>query len=407
MVGYLRTGKKEECLGCEACAQICGKNAISIITDDEKFRYPKVDQKLCVHCGKCNLVCPVETPPNRFNEDKYVFGGYCHDERIRFESTSGGAFSVIANVFCDKNYVIFGATADGLNVYHTKVESVKSIKKIRKSKYSQSRIFDSYNEVKKYLSEGKKVLFSGTPCQIAALSNYLRGSNIDNLLTVEVVCEGVPSPLYVEKYKSYLEKNKKASLSEFDYRYKGKAIFGKGKWDFQIQRVILNTERGEKILKKDRWFNPFWSIWLQHLMSRPSCYQCPFTNAKRVADISLGDLWGIHIFCPDLYGENGGTSLVIANSSKGKKYVKLAQKFMYGHCIRFEDAIKYQGPLRKSIDMNTSREEFMKDLKSDMTYEDINRKWSKKPTIKLLIQKYIYGNRQKIFIWKNFKRKRG
>ena len=176
-----------------------------------------------------------------------------------------------------------------------------------------------------------------------------------------------------------------------------------GKWDFQQMQII--TEDMKTQLKKDRWFNPFWSIWLKHLMSRPSCYECPFTNSERVADITLGDLWGVHIYCPELYGKNGGASLVIGNTEKGKKVIEKATKNMYGHELQFEDALKYQGPMRKHIPDNPRRDEFMADLRSDMDYQQLTKKWADKPSIKLLYQKYIWGNRQKIFVWNLFHKK--
>lgn len=162
----------------------------------------------------------------------------------------------------------------------------------------------------------------------------------------------------------------------------------------------------KKTLKKDRWFNPFWSIWLKHLMSRPSCYECPFANSERVADISLGDLWGVHIYCPELYGRNGGASLVVCNTEKGKEVFEKAKSLMFGHELRFEDALKYQGPMRKHIADNPYREEFMSDLRSDMSYKELTRKWADKPSLKLLFQKYIWGNRQKVFVWNIKNRKK-
>lgn len=158
----------------------------------------------------------------------------------------------------------------------------------------------------------------------------------------------------------------------------------------------------KRVLIKDRWFNPFWSVWLQHLMSRPSCYQCKYAEKGRTADITLGDLWGVHLYCPELYGNNGGSSLVVCNTQKGKDVFNKAEKLMYGHELKFEDALKYQGPMRKHIDENPQRTHFMLDLQSDMNYETINKKWAKKPTLKLLWQKYVWGNRQKIFVWNLF-----
>ena len=412
--GYLNTYNKDECFGCEACVQVCSKNAIKMVEDCEGFRYPVVNDSICINCGLCNSVCPYENPPKKMQSSNYAFGGYIKDENIRFSSTSGGAFSAIVDAYCDENYAIFGAASDGLNIFHTYITNKKDIGIFRKSKYSQSKIGTSYKDVRTFLLSGKKVLFSGTPCQIAGLKKYLRNTNTTNLLTVEVVCEGIPSPLYIRKYEKSLEKKYGRKIESLDYRYTGKSCFncgkwdfkamkvntkigGGGKWDFQVMKTRLVDNKKEIIV--DRWFNPFWSIWLQHLMSRPSCYECPFAKSERIADITLGDLWGVHLYCPELYGNNGGASVVFANSDRGKEILLKAQEKMYGHELEVNAALKYQGPMRKHIDSNPSRSDFIKDLQSDMRYEDINKKWAKKPTLKLLWQKYVWGNRQKIWLW--------
>lgn len=424
MAGYLIDKDKGKCYGCEACVQICPKSALKMEEDDEGFRYPILNKDLCVKCNLCHQVCLYENMPVRYGKDKYVFGGYIKDEEVRFESTSGGAFSAIVDTFCDDNYVIFGAESKGLLVWHSYITDKKNLAKFRKSKYSQSKMGKSYQQAKDFLNSGKKVLFSGTPCQISGLKAFLRNTNQDNLLTVEVICEGVPSPLYIRKYEQSLKKKFGALIESIDYRYKGHSFLGHHKWDFKIMRVLTNNILGmarwdfeimrttvmmndnkKKVIEKDRWFNPFWYIWLKHLMSRPSCYECLFTTTERTADISLGDLWGVHIYCPELYGKNGGSSLAIANTEKGKSVLKKAEGSMYGHELRFEDALRYQGPMRKHIEMNPKREQFMQDLKSEMDIEDINRKWADKPSIKLLWQKYVWGNRQKVFVWSIWNRK--
>ena len=397
---FLNTHNKENCFGCEACVQVCPKNAIKMVEDNEGFRYPKIDKDKCVNCGLCHKTCPYTNMPKRYKDDKYTFGGYHNNWDIRSKSTSGGAFSAIVESYCDKNYVIFGAATDGLKVHHTYIKDVKDIDIFRKSKYIQSEMGNSYQQVKKFLNEGKKIIFSGTPCQIAGLRTYLKDTNISNLLTVEVICEGVPSPHYVKKYTEYLSKKYNSKVKEIDYRYTNPyKIFKKkhGKWDFQVMRIMFEDGR---IIKKDRWLNPFWNIWLNHLMSRPSCYNCQFTDTSRVADITLGDLWGIHLFCPELYGNNGGASLIICNTDKGKDIFNKAKKNLYGHELDFNTAIKYQSPLRKPIDKNARREEFIMDLtNSNFDYKKLCKKWYKKPTLKFMLQKYFYGNRQKIFLW--------
>lgn len=395
---YLDTDNKTECFGCEACAQICPKNAIEMKADVEGFRYPAINMEYCINCGLCRKVCPQSDTLIKHDDNKYVFGGYHIDKEIRFESTSGGAFSAIVDVFCDENYVIFGAEASGVEVTHHYIQNKDELNKFRKSKYAQSNINGAYDLTKKFLLSGEKVLFSGTPCQIAALKMFLKNIDQTNLLTVEVICEGIPSPHYILKYEEYLNKKFGAGIKTLDYRYTGNGILSRWKWDFQIMKIKLTN--GRKKIIKDRWVNPFWSVWLDHLMSRPSCYKCPFAEPGRIADITLGDLWGVHLYCPELYGKNGGSSLVVGNTSKGIDTVKKAQKRMHGHELQFEQALAYQSPMRKHIGSNPNRAEFMADLASGMSYVSINKKWSKRPTFKLLCQKYIWGNRQKILVWK-------
>lgn len=395
---YLSTNKKSECFGCEACAQVCPKKAINIFEDEEGFRYPEIKNELCINCGLCHKVCPAYNMPEASKDTKFAYGGYHKSDEVRHRSTSGGAFTAIAQAWCDENYVVYGAASKGLDVYHYGIEDIRNLSVICKSKYSQSRIGDTFKDVRADLKAGKKVLFSGTPCQVAGLKAFLKNEDTSELLLVEVICEGVPSPHYIRKLNEHFLHKYGSPIKTLDYRSKGsRKKLSSFKWDFQIMSVEL--ENG-KVLKKDRWFNPYWTIWLDHLMSRPSCYECPFTTTERQADISLGDLWGVHLYCPELYGKNGGASLVICNTEKGKELWQKAKENFIGHELDFETALKYQGPMRKSIDENPRRTEFMHDLeKKNISYTDICSKWAKKPSIKLLFQKYIWGNRQKVFVW--------
>lgn len=394
--------EKAKCTGCETCSQVCAKHAISMVEDSEGFRYPSIDSSMCVDCGLCKKICPIENMPVRFDSDKLAFGGYIKDSEIREKSTSGGAFSAIAEAWCDSNYVIFGAETKGLEVHHGYICNKSELDRFRKSKYTQSVIDNSYKQAKVFLNEGKKVLFSGTPCQIAGLRSYLGNDSFANLLTVEVICEGVPTPHYVRKFSQYIEKKHGAPIESIDYRYKDG-----GRWDFQVMLLnITSKSHLHRTFKCDRWFNPFWSIWLQHLMSRPSCYECRFTDISRVADISLGDLWGVHLYCPDLYGNNKGASLIICNTEKGKEALRKSQELLYGHELRFEDALRFQGPMRKSISLNPQRQRFMEDIVS-LDYETIVKKWAKKSSFKLLFQKYVFGNNAQKVLWYKIKKKLG
>lgn len=401
--GFLNTNIKNECVGCQACKSVCPTHAIAMTEDDEGFFYPLVDKKKCVGCGLCHKVCQKEDTII-FNKGKqYAFGGYALNDTVRMNSTSGGVFSIIANKCIDNGYTVFGVEGNGLNVFHSYTTNKVGVEKFRKSKYIQSDVRDSFIDVKRMLSDNKSVLFSGTPCQIEGLYKFLKISNVETnkLLSVEVVCEGLPSPLYVKKYIDYLEKKHKSRFLNLDYRSKTGRINRMGKWDFQIEKISLKKNKGTtKTLYKDRWFNPFWYIWLNHLMSRPSCYNCDFARCQRVADITLGDLWGVHLYCPELYGENKGSSLILCNTKKGLDTFSSIEEHLFEHELPIAEAIKYQSPLRKPIASNPRRSDFVNDLKSELSYKSIIKKYYKKPSFSLLFKKYIYGNRQKIFFWK-------
>ena len=398
--GYLATGDKAQCFGCEACAQACVRGAIKMLADEEGFRYPEIDEAQCVHCGQCRRVCPVVHPPKRNPPPMSVFGGYVLDEAVREESTSGGFFSALADAWCKDDTLVFGAIANGLAVRHCGVKHRDGIAPFRKSKYLQSEMGDCYRQVKAALAGGTRVLFSGTPCQIAGLKTFLVAADHPNLLTVEVVCEGVPTPHYIQKFASWLGERLGGTVQTIDYRFKDGH-----RWDFEALLASLQNPNGGIFKwKQDRWFNPFWSIWLQHLISRPSCYQCPFAAPERLADVTLGDLWGVHLYCPELYGHNGGASLAFCNTEKGLEAIKDAQPRLYGHFLPLETALRYQGPMRGHIAENPCREKCMADLRN-MPFAAFTRKWAKKPGLRLLFSKYVWGNRQKVWLWNRVARR--
>lgn len=396
----IENNPKHSCCGCEACVLKCPKGAISMHEDDEGFVYPTVDKEACVECGVCEKVCQYISPVQKHDTPLLAYGGHNVDAEVLDQSTSGGAFSTIVDFWCDDNYVIFGAESKGLKVFHSFITDKALLKKFRRSKYSQSRMGTAYRDAKAFLKEGKKVLFSGTPCQIAGLKSYFGGKDYSNLLTVEVICEGVPSPLFVRKLEDKIKAEHGSIIETLDYRFKDG-----NKWDYEVMKISFFQQDSGKIKskKKDRWFNPFWSIWLQHLMSRPSCYKCLYTTPDRVADITLGDLWGVHLYCPDLYNSNRGCSLVVVNTSLGKSVLEgtTASGMFVGRELEFSQALRYQGPMRKSISEHPKRRDFITDLQSPMSYDAICRKWAKRPSLKLLISKYVWGtNRQKVWIWK-------
>lgn len=401
---YLTTNNKSDCTGCSACVQICRHQAIKMEYDQEKFAYPVIDKNKCVNCGACVQVCPLQRDCLQDSKSEFkpfrVFGGSHKDDSVLVNSTSGGAFTAFCQTWAaQSNYAIYGAYADGLNVRHIRLSDIRDLNKICKSKYRQSEIGECFKCVKQDLKSGKKVLFSGTPCHIGGLKSYLHNTDQTNLLTIEVICEGVPSPLFIEKMMTGLFGENASELEELDYRCKKKKSFGSHmKWDFEMMQASFRSRRS---WVKDRWFNPFWNIWLKHIMSRPSCYECRYACPKRVSDVTLGDLWGVHLFCPDLYNNNKGASLVICNTEKGAEWLGKAKDNLKGHDLDPKDIIKYQGPLHRKLSKNSHREEFMTDLMNeDISYKGLVGKWYDRPSLRLIISKYIWGNRNKIWVWK-------
>lgn len=391
MRGYLSSGKESDCTGCGACHQICNCNAISMVENKYGFIYPQIDAAKCIKCGLCRKICPMEHEIIKHQTYKLSFGGYINDKIIREKSTSGGAFTAICRAFCDKNYVIYGASSERLLVFHKYVVDIANVEIFHSSKYAQSLMGKSYSEIRNFLKNGKKVLFSGTPCQVAGLYSFLNGQYIENLLTIEVLCTGIPSALFVKKYNEWCIYRYGAPISNFNYRYTGK-----NKWD--DQPTYAELENGKKIIT-DRWFSKFYSIFLQRLMSRPACNACRFVSNERVADITLSDLWGVDREYPDLYDNGAGSSWVICNSQKGYQIFMNAKKEMTGHKVDFEKMRKYQRPGMIQKTVHPQYDEFMADLLV-MNYTEICKKWAKNPSMRLLFQKKVWNNRNRVKMWK-------
>ena len=212
--------EKSQCCGCTACSSICPKKAIMMKQDEEGFMYPIIDKSKCVNCGLCDKVCPVKNAKeNGNNQHAYIFQNA--DDKIRRESTSGGAFTAIAEYVIDNNGIVYGAVFDEkYKVIHKGIDNKEELYKFRNSKYVQSEMENCYSEIKEYLNKGKLVCFSGTSCQVEGLKNYL-GKHYENLILVDVVCRAVPSPLIWKKYLNMIKElcNKKnISVSELARR---------------------------------------------------------------------------------------------------------------------------------------------------------------------------------------------
>lgn len=343
---------KSNCSGCHACANVCPTKCITMQPDKEGFCYPKIDKKKCVHCDKCKDVCQVINPIRSKSIPK-VYAAYNNDENIRYLSSSGGVFTVIAQEIIDKGGLVFGAAFDSdLSVHHIWIEKKEDIKKLRKSKYVQSTIGTAYTEVKKRLDDGKYVLFTGTPCQIDGLIHYL-GKEYPKLYTQDIICHGVPSPIVWKKYLDYqcgVHCTELDLTEKPDFRSKDKG------WTlFSLKLYFSDGETYSKMFGEDLYMRAF----LNNICLRPSCYDCKSKSLNRNSDITLADFWGIENIDETMF-DNKGTSLIFVNTDKGKELLLGVQDKMTITEENVEDAIKYNSAAYRSVELNRARKKFMK-----------------------------------------------
>lgn len=295
----------EKCTGCFGCANSCKLNAIKMKLSDDGFYFPEINELLCNNCGQCKNNCPIlNAKINNFTkQDIQTYAAFSNDDDTRLASSSGGIFTQIAENFIENGGVVYGAAwTDNLNVNHIGVKNLKSIYKLRSSKYVQSNLENIYSEiVNKHLKNGIKVLFSGTPCQVAALKTF---TDSVNLFTVDVVCHGIPSKVIFDEYIKYISKGNRV----ISYNFRDKSI---GWSKYKVKMQMENGEIYECITRQDPFFHGF----ICDLYSNLACYNCKFAAIPRTGDVTLGDFWKIS---DDLMDEKG-VSVVLANNEKGLK----------------------------------------------------------------------------------------
>lgn len=303
--------KKENCCGCTACKNICPKNAINMIPDREGFLYPVIKQKLCIDCGLCRRVCPFLN--GVFAEDKLtdrlIFAVKHKNMEVRKTSSSGGVYTAISDYILKQSGIVYGVKFDDkFEAIHSRATTAEERDKFKGSKFIQSELKDIFKQIKHDLEEGKSVLFTGTGCQVAGLRLYLSksGTNTEKLITNDIICHGVPSPLIWKTYLNFIQSESR--LKEYSFRYKEKGWRGYNiRAEFENGKVELNTPE----------IKTFAKLFEYNLVLRPSCYKCPFTNLNRPSDIMMGDFWGIEKSMPEL-DDNKGVSLLLVSTDKGK-----------------------------------------------------------------------------------------
>lgn len=375
--------EKNKCNGCSACANICPKNCITMVPDELGFLYPQVDDKLCVNCSLCEKVCPVFNKVEVQSTPKtYAIKNKNND--IRLQSSSGGVFTAIANEILRSNGVVFGVafSDDFKSVEHLAVESAEDLSKLRGSKYVQSRVEASFSKVKTFLDNNRKVLFTGTPCQIEGLLSYLK-KDYPNLYTQDIVCHGVPSPFVWKKYVEFREEKAGARVTDVTFRNKST-----GWATYSVQMKFDNNAEYFVPISQD----PYMKGFLDNTYLRSSCYDCAFKTTHRKADITLADFWGVWNIHPEM-NDNKGTSLVIVNSEKGEELLNCIANQVEIIETDVNEAVKFNSAAIKSVPHNPKRAEFIKDFNC-LEFEKVLKKycspdWKKqlKSKIKSLIKR--------------------
>lgn len=375
----------KECCGCSACADACPVNCIKMVENDEFFIHPKIVEDNCINCGKCLSVCPAthfDKTKNTVNDDDaYAF--VSKDTELIKSSSSGGAFSVIMDAFVDKNndFSIAGAAFSGTDVIHMCVNTRKDAEIFKKSKYVQSYGKGIYKNVKSELENGKQVLFSGTPCMVAALKNYL-GKAYEGLITVDVVCHGVPSNYVFSEYLNELELKNKSKITAVSFRIKKN--FDSDSPNPRTMDVCF--ENGNK-LNMDISQSEYLYGFHHNLFFRSSCSHCKFACPERQGDITLGDYWGIEKINKELQSKKG-VSLVRFNTDKGKEYLEFLKKSGNVYHTSYSFACDENYQLRKPSQDHRNRERFFKLLRKGCSVSDAVNICKKPDTlIKKIIRK--------------------
>lgn len=390
MENTIKVVLKTECCGCGACVQKCPKNAIKMKEDIEGFLYPEIDTKKCINCGLCKKICPaINYKIDDIQNFPKAYAVKNKNMKDILKSSSGGVFILLAKYVINKQGIVYGAAYDeNNNVNHIAIDKEEDLIKLQGSKYVQSNINTIYNDVKKNLNAKKLVLFSGTPCQIKGLKNFLMKDFI-NLLTCDIVCHGVPSQKLFKVYLSYLEKKYGKKIKNYDFRNKEKKGWG-------LIAKITFIDNSVKYINSD--FDPYYSNFLNCNTYRESCYNCKFATTKRDSDITLADYWGILSIHNEFYDEKG-VSLILVNSYKGEELIKQIKNNI---CIIKTDlnyAITRNKNLKQPSIRPEKRSRIYKNINILSNDDFIKNNLQYKVTIKKII-KILVPNKLKKYIMK-------
>ena len=344
--------EEKDCCGCTACYNICPQSAISMIPDKLGFRYPVVDEQLCTDCHLCEKICQFKsgylTYDNAFKQNFYAARLIDTDQLMR--SQSGGVFYTIAKLVLKKEGIIYGAAFDkSFIVRHFSAENLDELEKLRTVKYVQSDLNNIFKNIKKQLESGRLVLFSGTACQVAGLKSFIPQRFHGQLICVDLICHGVPSPAIWKDYLRFLERKYKSKIKTIHFRDKHFGWHGAiESFKFENYRITYRTTYNK--------------LYFSGLSVRESCSTCPFTNIKRVGDITIGDYWGAED--GSIYNiDNKGVSVVLINTNKGASVFENIRSSLSIENLSLNDILRNQPQLQHPAALHIKYRQFVYDYK--------------------------------------------
>ena len=298
------------CTGCWGCYDVCPKDAISMLPRSPMGDlHPVIDQKKCIECHLCEKVCPILNPPDS-GQPQQSFASWANNSQIHIKSASGGIGSVLAKHFLNQGGVVYGCTSDGVEIKHIRIADLEEYVRIQGSKYVQSSIDKIYCLIKQDLMADRRVLFIGTPCQVAALRKYLK-KDYERLLTVDLICHGVPSQHLFESHIRRIAGNKPVTTVKF-----------RSEDGFCLN--VLNGSQSiyKNYVWKDRYTDVYFTAFLKSYTFRESCYTCPYAKSERVSDITIGDFWGLDKDIIKKYDIKDGISVILPITTKGNAIIE-------------------------------------------------------------------------------------
>lgn len=363
------------CTGCGACEQLCARKAIQMVEDNEGFITASINQELCVDCGLCQKRCPQNTPVEK-STAKSVYAIRLKDDDMLYRSASGGAFAGIAKAWIEEGGVVVGVVYDKeWNAHHICATTMEELKQTQSSKYVQADTRQTYSEVRKLLQDGKRVLFSGTGCQIGGLKAFLH-KDYDNLLTMDLICHGVASPLLFKKYIEWLGEKSGSPILEYDFRDK------KGGWGLRYKYKYKCTNK-----YKNCTMDPYFFRFLKGYTYRESCFQCNYCNPERAGDITIGDYWGIEKEHPEFFNTKG-VSCILINTDKGMKAWEKYSQLYYSIESTFDQVARHNGNLQHPTHRDTIRDHIYDGI-SETNWFANNFAASFRPSLKAKIKNMV------------------